>query len=72
MGRGNFTLLMIMCRFSDPSLQERQNLCEALPYYRAYQSGAYTFGNLAYGFLLDKDSSGARSYMDEEIVITRA
>lgn len=51
--------------------QERQNLCEALPYYRAFQSGSYTNGNLAYGFLLDKDA-GERSYMDEEIVITRA
>lgn len=51
--------------------QERQNLCEALPYYRAFQSGSYTNGNLAYGFLLDRDA-GERSYMDEEIVITRA
>ncbi|MCJ1470214.1 hypothetical protein MMC07_008859 [Pseudocyphellaria aurata] len=49
----------------------RQNLCEALPWYKAYQSGSYTFKDLAFGFLLDKDS-GERQYMDEEIVITRA
>lgn len=63
---------MVGYDYSDGFLQERQNLCEALPYYRAYQSAAYTLDSLAYGFLLDKDSSGAPSYMDEEIVITRA
>lgn len=51
--------------------EERQALCETLPYYRAYQSGAYTTEGLAFGFLLDKDC-GERAYMDEEIVITRA
>lgn len=53
------------------SLQNRQDLCSALPYYRAYQSGAYTSKNIAYGILIDKDS-GARSHMDEEVIITRA
>lgn len=51
--------------------EERQALCETLPYYRAYQSGAYTTEGLAFGFLLDKDC-GERAYMDEDIVITRA
>ncbi len=50
---------------------QRQALCETLPYYRAYQSGAYTTDGLGYGFLLDKDC-GERAYMDEEVVITRA
>lgn len=51
--------------------EQRQALCETLPYYRAYQSGAYTTEGLGYGFLLDKDC-GERAYMDEEVVITRA
>ena len=50
---------------------QRQALCETLPYYRAFQSGAYTNGGIAYGFLLDRDC-GERAYMDEEVVITRA
>ena len=51
--------------------EERQALCETLPYYRAYQSGAYTTEGLALGFLLDKDC-GERAYMDEQVVITRS
>ncbi|MCJ1286510.1 hypothetical protein MMC26_005856 [Xylographa opegraphella] len=51
--------------------ESRQALCETLPYYRAYNSGAYTSGGLAYGFLLSLDSMGG-SLMNEEIVITRA
>ena len=51
--------------------EQRQALCETLPYYRAFQSGAYTNDGLGYGFLLDKDC-GERAYMDEEVVITRA
>ncbi|KAL9077233.1 MAG: hypothetical protein Q9161_000499 [Pseudevernia consocians] len=54
----------------------RQALCEALPYYQAYQSGAYSWGSEAgkggyvYGFLLDNDND-ERGYMDEKVVITR-
>lgn len=57
-------------------LQERQALCEALPYYQAYQSGAYSWGSengkggYVYGFLLDNDND-ERGYMDENIAITR-
>ena len=49
---------------------QRQALCETLPYYRSYQSGAYMNGGIAYGFLLDRDC-GERAYMDEQVVITR-
>ncbi|MCJ1400048.1 hypothetical protein MMC11_003251 [Xylographa trunciseda] len=49
----------------------RQALCETLPYYRAYNSGAHTSGGLAHGFLLSSDHT-ERSFMDEEVVITRA
>ncbi|MCJ1433561.1 hypothetical protein MMC27_002924 [Xylographa pallens] len=51
--------------------ESRQALCETLPYYRAFNSGAYTSGGLAHGFLLNLDST-AGSLMNEEIVITRA
>ena len=56
--------------------QVRQALCEALPYYQAYQSGAYSWGSehgkggYVYGFLLDNDND-ERGYMDEHIAITR-
>ncbi|MCJ1389057.1 hypothetical protein MMC18_001911 [Xylographa bjoerkii] len=49
----------------------RQALCETLPYYRAYNSGAHTSGGLAHGFLLSSDNT-ERSFMDDEVVITRA
>ena len=48
----------------------RQALCESLEYYQAYQSGAYTWGGYAYGFLLDNDND-EHGYMDEKVVITR-
>ena len=51
--------------------KSRQALCETLPYYRAYNSGAHTSGGLAHGFLLSSDNTEG-SFMDEEIVITRA
>lgn len=54
----------------------RQALCESLPYYQAYHSGAYTWGSsnggagYAYGSLLDNDND-EYGYMDEKCVITR-
>lgn len=33
--------------------QSRQELCEALPYYRAFQSGLYLSQGVAFGYLLD-------------------
>lgn len=35
------------------SPQSRQELCEALPYYRAFQSGLYMNSRIAYGYLLE-------------------
>ncbi|MCJ1307612.1 hypothetical protein MMC25_001259 [Agyrium rufum] len=49
----------------------RQFMCETLPYYRAYESGIYATGGIAYGFLLDRDYSFL-PHMDHEVVITRA
>ena len=50
---------------------DRQALCDSLPYYRAFQSSAYIRDGLTHGFLIDRDC-GDRSYMDEEVVIARA
>lgn len=33
--------------------QSRQELCEALPYYRAFQSGMYMYKHVPFGYLLD-------------------
>ncbi|TAQ86624.1 hypothetical protein B7494_g5055 [Chlorociboria aeruginascens] len=50
---------------------KRQGLCETLPWYRAYQSGAYQHDGIAMGFLCDKEV-GPRDRFDEQIIITRA
>ena len=52
-------------------LQSRAFLCETLPYYRAYQSGAYTTTGKVHALMLSVDSS-ERRYLDGEIVIARA
>lgn len=38
---------------SSVDVQSRQELCEALPYYRAFQSGLYMYQGVAFGYLLD-------------------
>jgi hypothetical protein len=48
---------------------KRQSLCEALPYYKAYMSGAYQQAGVARGFLVDKEV-GPRDKFEEEILIT--
>lgn len=50
--------------------QFRTDLCDALPWFRAVQGGAYHDKGLCFGWLLDADS-GPRTYIDDEIVITR-
>jgi hypothetical protein len=49
---------------------KRQQLCETLPYYRAYMSGAYIHDGIARGFMCDKEV-GDRDKFDEEIMIAR-
>ncbi|KAL1794308.1 hypothetical protein ACET3X_007729 [Alternaria dauci] len=49
----------------------RQELCETLHYYRAYQSACYSTGGFARGFMFDKVAHD-RDYMDGDIVISRA
>jgi hypothetical protein len=50
---------------------KRQQLCTTLPWYDAYQSGAYTYQGKAFGFLCDKEV-GVRDKFDDEIIISRA
>jgi hypothetical protein len=49
---------------------KRQELCETLPYYRAYMSGGYINNGLVRAFLIDKEVR-RRDIFDEEIIITR-
>jgi len=49
---------------------KRQSLCETLPYYKAYQSGAYITGGIVRAFMCDKEV-GPRDKFDEEIMIAR-
>jgi hypothetical protein len=58
--------------FGEPPIwaDKRQALCETLPYYRAYQSGAYTSHSLVYGFLYDKEV-GARDVFTDQVYIAR-
>jgi hypothetical protein len=48
---------------------KRQQLCETLPYYKAYQGGIYRNNGIVYGFLIDKEV-GLRDKFDEQIIIT--
>jgi hypothetical protein len=50
--------------------EKRQQLCQVLKWFKAYQSGAYTNGGIAYGFLCDKEV-GDRDYFGDQIMIAR-
>ncbi|CAO2653865.1 Nn.00g105980.m01.CDS01 [Neocucurbitaria sp. VM-36] len=49
----------------------RQELCETLHYYRAYQGACYSTGGFVRGFMFDKIAH-ARDYIDSNVVISRA
>ncbi len=51
------------------SLQTRQELCESLPYYRAFQSGLYMCKGSAYGYLLDGFSAPCVSVTKNSILL---
>lgn len=55
---------------ADPGFKCRPELCDALPWFRAVQGGSYHCDHLCWGFLLDADC-GIRSYIDEEVIVTR-
>ncbi|KAI2740369.1 hypothetical protein DTO013E5_5410 [Penicillium roqueforti] len=48
----------------------RQQLCDAIPWFRCTQGAMYHNEGFCYGFLIDADG-GTRTYIDEEIIITR-
>ncbi|KAH8702437.1 2OG-Fe(II) oxygenase superfamily-domain-containing protein [Talaromyces proteolyticus] len=48
----------------------RTNLCDSLGWFRSLQGGSYQVNKMCLGFLLDRDT-GPRTYIDDEIVITR-
>ncbi|KAH8816837.1 hypothetical protein F5884DRAFT_236441 [Xylogone sp. PMI_703] len=58
--------------FGEPLVwaDKRQQLCEALPYYKAYQSGAYMHDGIVHGFLCDKEV-GFRDKFTDEVMICR-
>jgi hypothetical protein len=49
---------------------KRQSLCETLPYYKAYMSGAYMHLQMVRAFMVDKEV-GPRDKFEEEIMISR-
>lgn len=49
----------------------RHELCETLPYFRAYNAAMYATGGFAYGFMFDKEAS-CRDYTDSNVIISRA
>lgn len=49
----------------------RQELCETLHYYRAYQGACYSTGGFVRGFMFD-NVTHSRDYIDSNVVISRA
>ncbi|KAL3418928.1 hypothetical protein PVAG01_09149 [Phlyctema vagabunda] len=49
---------------------KRQQLCETLPYYRAYQSGSYMTAGKVFGFMMNK-FIGRRDRFGNEVIISR-
>ncbi|KAJ5794631.1 hypothetical protein N7457_001230 [Penicillium paradoxum] len=48
----------------------RQQLCDAIPWFRCTQGAMYHNEGFCYGFLVDADG-GTRTHIDEEVIITR-
>ena len=51
--------------------ESRRELCEALPYYRAYKGGGYISEGIAHCFMFD-NVAHPRDYIDSTVVIARA
>ncbi|KAF2758494.1 hypothetical protein EJ05DRAFT_537855 [Pseudovirgaria hyperparasitica] len=49
----------------------RQDLCSAVPYFRAHQGGTYTSKGTAFGFMFDGNDH-VRDYIDDAVIISRA
>ncbi|KAJ5124416.1 uncharacterized protein N7515_008241 [Penicillium bovifimosum] len=50
--------------------ENRQQLCDAIPWFHCTQGAMYHHEGFCWGFLIDADG-GARTHIDEEVVITR-
>ena len=57
--------------YGQPSVwaDKRQQLCETVPYYKAYQGSAYTNHGIVFALLIDKETS-LRDKFEEEVIIT--
>lgn len=51
-------------------LRTRPELCDAIPWFRSAQGGCYYAKGYCWGLLVDADC-GTRSYLDEEVIVTR-
>lgn len=49
---------------------KRQQICEAIEYFRSYQGGVYRNNHVAYGLLVDGECD-PMDFFDEDIIITR-
>ncbi|KAK2766113.1 hypothetical protein FQN54_007628 [Arachnomyces sp. PD_36] len=58
--------------YGDPPAwaETRPELCDAIPWFRSSQGGCYYVKGYCWGLLLDADC-GTRSYIDDEVIITR-
>lgn len=56
--------------FGQPHIwsDNRQQICEVLPWYRAHEASAYTNDKRAYGVLIDTGNS-PRAYFSERVII---
>ncbi|KAJ5138753.1 Oxoglutarate/iron-dependent dioxygenase [Penicillium bovifimosum] len=50
--------------------ENRQQLCDAIPWFHCTQGAMYHSEGFCWGFLIDADG-GTRTYIDDEIIITR-
>ncbi|PLB43251.1 hypothetical protein P170DRAFT_419123 [Aspergillus steynii IBT 23096] len=60
----------VVCGEPPAWAETRPALCDTIPWFNSLQGGVYHTGKICRGFLVDQDC-GIRSYMDEEVVITR-
>ncbi|KAK1145701.1 hypothetical protein N8T08_003937 [Aspergillus melleus] len=60
----------VVCGEPPAWAETRPALCDTISWFNSLQGGVYHSGKICRGFLIDQDS-GIRSYLDDEIVITR-
>ncbi|TDZ60602.1 hypothetical protein CTRI78_v004833 [Colletotrichum trifolii] len=57
--------------FSTPEIwaENRQSLCDALPWYKSHEASLYTIDKVAKGILINKQVS-VRDYLSDEVIVT--